>query len=117
VLAVLQDDVLGARVTAPGAAQIEIAVPKTTLTRAAGIVTTQRGPVSIAWTRDAAGRETVDVTIPTNVSATVHIAGSGVGAVEESGRSVVGDPGVTHARGARGEVVLTVGSGHYVFAS
>ncbi|MDQ1456226.1 MAG: alpha-L-rhamnosidase [Actinomycetota bacterium] len=117
VLAVLQDDVLGARVTAPGAAHIEIAVPKTTLTRAAGIVTTQRGPVSIAWTRDAAGRETIDVTIPTNVSATVHIAGSGVGNVEESGRSVVGDPGVTHARGARGEVVLSVGSGHYVFAS
>jgi len=49
--------------------------------------------------------------------ATVHIAGSGVGAVEESGRSVVGDPGVTHAQGARGEVVVTVGSGHYVFVS
>jgi alpha-L-rhamnosidase len=117
VLAVLQDDVLGVRVTAPGAVRVEIAVPKTTLTRAAGIVTTQRGPIPITWTRDAAGHETVDVTIPTNINAIVHIAGSGIRAVSESGRGLIGDPGVTDARAARGEVVMTVGSGHYVFAS
>ncbi len=117
VLAVLQDDVLGARVTAPGAAHIEVAVPKATLTEAAGVVTTQRGPVPITWTREATGRETVDLTIPTNVSATVHIAASDIASVRESGRGVVGDPGVTDARAANGEVVLTVGSGHYVFAS
>jgi alpha-L-rhamnosidase len=117
VLAVLQDDVLGARITAPGAAHIEVAVPKTTLTEATGVVTTQRGPVPIAWTRDATGHETVEVTIPTNVSATVHLAASDVASVRESGRGVVGDPGVTDARAVNHEVVMTVGSGHYVFAS
>jgi len=117
VLAVLQDDVLGVRVTAPGAAQVAIAVPKTTLTRADGIVTTQRGPVPITWTRDAAGRERIDVTIPANSSATVALTGTGVAAINESGRSVVGDPGVANPRAAGGRVVMTIGSGHYVFSS
>ena len=117
VLAVLQDDVLGVRVSAPGAARVDIAVPVSKLTRAEGTVTTQRGPVPITWTRDAAGNETIDVTVPANVSATVHLAGTSVAGVNEDGRSVVGDDGVTDARAVRGEVVLTVGSGHYVFAN
>jgi len=117
VLAVLQDDVLGARVTAPGAAQVAIAIPKTTLTRATGVVTTQRGRIPITWDRDTAGHERIDVTIPVNVSATVSITGTGIGGISEGGRSVVGDPGVTNPRVAAGEVVMTVGSGHYVFSS
>jgi alpha-L-rhamnosidase len=115
VLAVLQDDVLGARVSAPGGAEVEIAVPKSTLTNATGIVSTQRGPIPIAWTRDGAGRERIDVTIPVNVTATVHLAGTSVAAVSESHRSLTDDPGVSNARFANGEVVMTAGSGHYVF--
>jgi alpha-L-rhamnosidase len=119
VLAVLQDDVLGARVDAPGAAHLQVKVPKTALTSAAGVVATQRGPVAITWTRDASasGHETIDVTIPANVTATVFLSGSGIAAVNEGGRRVDDDPGVTNARAAAGEVVMTVGSGHYVFAS
>jgi alpha-L-rhamnosidase len=115
VLAVLQDDILGARVTGPGGAQVEIAVPKSTLTDATGIVTTQRGPVPIGWTRDGAGREMIDVTIPANVTATVHLAGSSLAAVSESHRRVTDDPGVSNARVENGAVVMTAGSGHYVF--
>ncbi len=117
VLAALQDDVLGARVTAPGGGQLDVAVPKTTLTKASGVVTTQRGPVPISWTRTAAGAETIAVTIPSNATATVHIPASTVEGVNESGRSVVGDPGVSATRAANGEVVLTIGSGHYAFAN
>ncbi|MCU1464721.1 MAG: alpha-L-rhamnosidase domain protein [Actinomycetia bacterium] len=115
VLAVLQDDVLGARVSAPGGAEVEIAVPKSTLTNATGIVSTQRGPIPIGWTRDGAGRERIDVTIPVNVTATVHLAGTSVAAVSESHRSLTDDPGVSKARFANGEVAMTAGSGHYVF--
>ena len=117
VLAVLQDDVLGVRVTAPGAAHVDIAVPETTLTRAAGVVATQRGHVSIEWTRAAPGQETVDVTIPADVTATLSIAGTGVAGVSEGGRSVVGDPGVTTPHVVRDKVVMTVGSGHFLFSS
>jgi alpha-L-rhamnosidase len=117
VLSVLQDDVLGVRVTAPGAAHVDIAVPETTLSRAAGVVTTQRGPIPITWTRDAAGHETVDVTIPANATATLSIAGTGVAGISENGRSVVGDPGVTAPHALRRKVVMTVGSGHYLFSS
>jgi alpha-L-rhamnosidase len=115
VLAVLQDDVLGARVTAPGGARVEIAVPRTTLTNATGIVSTQRGSVPIGWTRDGAGRELIDVTIPVNVTATVHLPGSSLAAVSESHRALTDDPGISGARVENGEIVMTAGSGHYVF--
>ena len=65
--------------------------------------------------RDGAGRELIDVTIPANVTATVHLAGASVAAVSESRRSLVDDPGVSNVRVADGEIVLTAGSGHYVF--
>ncbi|MDQ1476579.1 MAG: alpha-L-rhamnosidase [Actinomycetota bacterium] len=115
VLAVLQDDVLGARVTAPGGAQVEVAVPKSTLTNATGIVSTQRGSIPIGWTRAGAGRELIDVTIPANVTATVHLAGSSIAAVSESHRSLTDDPGVSNAHVVNGEIIMTAGSGHYVF--
>ncbi len=51
------------------------------------------------------------------MTATVHLAGTALDLVNESGRSVVGDPGVTNAGVAGGEVVMTVGSGRYEFAS
>ena len=117
VLAVLQDDILGARVTAPGAAQVALAVPTSSLTQATGVVPTQRGPVAMAWTRDATAPETIDVIIPANVTALVSIAGPGVAGISESGRSVVDDPGVTAAHAVDGRVVMTVGSGHYLFSS
>ncbi len=116
VLSVLQDDVLGARVTGPGGATVAVALPQAQLARATGVVTTQRGPIPIAWTRSPRG-ETIDVTIPANVTATVRIGAAAVADVNESGRSVVDDPGVTNAHVADGAVIVTVGSGHYVFGN
>ncbi len=74
VLAVLQDDILGVRATAPGAGTVDITVPCTSLARADGVVATQRGPISITWQRTDS-TETIDVTIPVNMRATVHLDG------------------------------------------
>jgi alpha-L-rhamnosidase len=73
VLAVLQDDILGLETTTPGGADVAIHLPHTSITRASGVVATQRGPIPISWTRDGSGHETIDVTIPVNVHATVRV--------------------------------------------
>jgi alpha-L-rhamnosidase len=117
VLAVLQEHILGVHLTAPGAARVDLRVPATSLTRAAGVVATQRGPIPIAWTRDPSGQVTLEVTIPVNVTATVHLPATELAGVNEGGLSVVGAPGISSARESEGEVVLTVGSGRYAFAN
>jgi alpha-L-rhamnosidase len=89
VLAVLQDDILGVHSIAPGGAALDVQAPLTSVTRAEGIVATQRGPVPITWTR-AGARETIDITVPVNVTATVHLDG---------------------------EKPIAVGSGHYVLTN
>jgi alpha-L-rhamnosidase len=113
VLAVLQDDILGVRTAAPGATAIDVRVPKTSVTRATGTVVTQRGKIPVTWTRDAGGHETIDVVVPVNVTATVRLAANRVDGVNEDGAPVTGLAGVTEAHAQNGEVVLTLGSGHY----
>jgi alpha-L-rhamnosidase len=117
VLAVLQEHVLGIHLTAPGAASVDVRVPATSLTWASGVVATQRGPIPIAWTRDPDGRVAIDVEIPVGVTATVHLPAGSLAGVNEGGGSVTGAAGISDARVSRGEVVLTVGSGRYRFAS
>jgi len=115
VLPVLQEDILGVRISAPGAAQVDIRTPAITM-RAEGVAATQRGPIAISWHRDANGRFGLEITIPANVVATVHIPAVAA-SIRDDGRSVRGDPGVTAIAAANGETVITVGSGHYVFST
>ncbi len=68
VLAVLQDRMLGVRIAEPGAARVAVVVPDSSITHANGVVTTERGPITIAWTRRGA-HTTLDITIPPNVVA------------------------------------------------
>src|SRR5262249_29205724 len=82
-----------------------------------GVVATQRGPVPITWTRDASGSESIDITVPANVTATVQLPALDVHHVNDAGLPVVGDPGVQRATVNQGDVVLTIGSGHYQFAN
>jgi len=117
VLAVLQDDILGVRATAPGGAQLDVRVPATSVTRAGGVVVTERGRVPVSWTRDAAGHETVDVTIPTNVTANVHLPVANAHGASDDGVNLVGDPGVSAVHTTDGALTLTVGSGHYRFTT
>jgi alpha-L-rhamnosidase len=115
VLAVLQDDVLGVTVAAPGAARVDVRTPALAAMRASGIVSTQRGPIPISWSRGSDGRFSLDLTIPANVVATVHIPTAHPDDIRDDTRALGGDPGIIATRVGRGEVVLTIGSGHYTF--
>ena len=111
----LQEDILGVRIAAPGAAQVDVDPPDIDMS-AHGVVGTQRGPVTISWARNHAGL-TLDLTIPANVTATVHLTAKGVDRVHESGHALTGDAGIVSARQAGDEVVVTLGSGHYEFTA
>jgi alpha-L-rhamnosidase len=115
VLAVLQDDVLGVTVAAPGAVRVDVRTPALAAMRASGIVSTQRGPIPISWSRGSDGRFSLDLTIPANVVATVHIPTAHPDDIRDDTRALGGDPGIIATRVGRGEVVLTIGSGHYTF--
>jgi hypothetical protein len=81
ISAVLQG-LLGIEVTSPGAATVRIAPPTNGLEHAGGTQWTERGPVTVRWTRTGKTVE-VDLTLPANVTATVvlpsgeYTAGSG----------------------------------------
>ena len=116
VLPVLEEKILGVTITSAGAARVDIRTPAIQM-RADGVAATQRGPIPISWTRGANGRFSLDVTIPANVVATVHIPAAVASTIHESGRALKGDPGVTTIHSAGGETVVTLGSGHYSFSS
>jgi alpha-L-rhamnosidase len=63
---------LGVRVASPGAATVLISPPDGVLTSAHGTLPTQRGPVSVEWTRTAGGL-TLDIDVPVNVRAKVAL--------------------------------------------
>jgi hypothetical protein len=115
VLRTLQDDVLGVRVVAPGASRLDVATPAVSPMRASGVAITQRGPIPIAWNRDKPGRFSLEVTIPVNVTATIHIPADHADNVSDGHRKLADDPGITSVRDAGDELVLTVGAGHYDF--
>ena len=113
VLRTLQDDVLGVRVVAPGASRVDVATPDVEPMSASGVVVTQRGRIPISWKRGGPGQFSLDVTIPVNVVATIHVPGARIADVSDGHRNLTDDPGVTSVRETAGEVVLTVGAGRY----
>ena len=113
VLTTLQNDLLGVRVTAPGGSHVDVSTPAITPMNATGVVVTQRGRIPVAWSRSAAGQFLLDVTIPDNVVATLHVPAAKIADVSDGHRKLVDDPGVTAVHEVAGEVVLTVGSGRY----
>jgi alpha-L-rhamnosidase len=115
VLTVLQDDLLGVRVSAPGAAGIDVHIPALAPMHVAGVYVTQRGRIPISWSRTAPRHFSLDVTVPANVVATVHLPSSSVRSVRDGHSAITHDPGVSAINAGSGEVVLTVGSGRYQF--
>lgn len=113
VLTTLQQDVLGVRVVAPGAARLDIAMPALSPMRATGVVVTQRGRIPISWSRPSAAHFSLTVTIPDNVVATLHVPAASIADVSDAHRKLTDDPGVTAVHAAGGQVVLSVGSGSY----
>lgn len=69
-----------------------------------------RGCPWLQWSR-AGGKLTLDVTVPPNVAATVHVPSRQGGAVMESGAAMEG------GRREEGSMVFEVGSGDYSFAT
>ncbi len=111
VVDVLQT-LLGVTVTSPGAATVRIAPPALSgadLHHVSGSVWTQRGTVSVKWTRTGAGY-VLDVHVPDNVTATValpdgrHYVGVGDGAPRQVGDGVftVGSGDTHFSPGATG---------------
>jgi alpha-L-rhamnosidase len=112
VLAVLQSDILGVRIVEPGAARVNIAVPNVTNMRADGLVPTQRGPVRVSWRRDPR-KFSLDLTVPANVVAVVHVPAPLARVREQQRPIVAGSRGVQRVETSKLEVVLELGSGHY----
>ncbi|HEY5023819.1 MAG TPA: family 78 glycoside hydrolase catalytic domain, partial [Acidimicrobiales bacterium] len=116
VLVEIQQTLLGVRPSSPGYATFDVAPPAAGLDWAGGTVPTLRGPIAVAWRRGGPGGAFVlDVTVPPNASATVHVPAAGAHDVTEGGRSLPGVAGVRVVSSARGQVVVAVGAGRYEF--
>ena len=99
----------------PGYARIVIRPrPGGGLTRARGEYDSVRGRISSAWTIEGE-RFNLEVTIPPNTTAVVHVPAADGYAISESSRAIGEADGVEHLRTDGEEVVLSVGSGDYEF--
>ncbi len=74
------------------------------------------GPIRSAW-KLADGRLTLEVTVPANATATVHVPAGGPEAVTEGGRPAGRAEGVTFLKAAKGAAIYRVGAGTYRFVS
>ena len=74
------------------------------------------GRITSEWKRDG-NKFAMDITIPANTTATVHVPSKDQGGVSESGRPAANATGVKFLRMENGTAVYTVGSGTYQFQS
>ncbi|MEV0155795.1 family 78 glycoside hydrolase catalytic domain [Micromonospora sp. NPDC050686] len=105
----VQEAMLGIRTSSPGAAVVDVVPPAVGLTRAAGTVHTQRGPVALDWRRVGAGMR-VELEVPVNVTARVALP-------VEAGRSyrAAGPSRATFIGIEDGRAIFEVGSGRSSF--
>jgi alpha-L-rhamnosidase len=106
------ETLLGIRVVAPGAATVGIRVPRAGLTFARGTVHTERGPVSVDWSRQGATGLTMSIDVPMNVRAEVALPAATVDATTAAG---AGAP--RHREDAGGWVIYEAGSGRSTFTT
>jgi Bacterial alpha-L-rhamnosidase 6 hairpin glycosidase domain/Bacterial alpha-L-rhamnosidase C-terminal domain len=76
---------------------------------------TVRGRITVHWRTGPGGRLQLDLTVPGNSTATVHLAARSVSAITESGNAISGTAGVRVVGASHGTAVLSVGSGSYRF--
>jgi alpha-L-rhamnosidase len=86
------------------------------LTEAAGRYQSIHGRITSAWTLKNGGF-TLDVEIPANTTATVHVPAKAAAGVRESGKPAAQAEGVTFLRMEDGAAVFAIGSGTYRFSS
>jgi hypothetical protein len=75
-----------------------------------------RGRIASEWHRDGT-QLTLQVTIPPNTTATVHVPAPDPAAVLESGRRATRSAGISFLRMEDGAAVFAVGSGVYIFTT
>ena len=82
---------------------------------ASSAVKTSYGEARTSWSRDAAGRLGIDVDVPVNTRAEVHVPIADGQQALESGKPANTQPGVTYKGTTNGDAVYEVGSGSYRF--
>ena len=119
VLVEIQRRLLGVEAAAPGFSSFTVIPPVGGVDHATGTVPTPRGTVAVSWQRRAAPTPgyALELTVPANAAAAVHLPASGPGAVTEGGRPPARARGVRVVSWRAGRVVLAVGAGHYQFRS
>jgi alpha-L-rhamnosidase len=90
--------------------------PGGSLTQAKVSYDSIRGPIRTEW-KVAAGKFSLEVTLPANTTATVAIPAKSADSVTESGKPVDLSEGVTFLRLKEGRALFEVESGTYAFAS
>jgi alpha-L-rhamnosidase len=75
-----------------------------------------RGEISSSWARND-GTLTLEVVIPANTTATIHLPTSTSGEITESGRPLADAEAVKLQKTEDGRAVIEVGSGTYRFVS
>ena len=114
MLRTLQDDVLGVRVVAPGAARARhLDTGDHADERVEVSSSPSAGRSRSRGTANRPGHFSLDVTIPVNVVADDPRSRARISDVSDGHRKLTDDPGVTAVHESGGEVVLTVGAGHY----
>jgi alpha-L-rhamnosidase len=116
VVVAIQQALLGVVPTAPGFSSFTVTPPPHVLTFAAGTVPTPHGTITVRWHRPAAGGPfTLDVTVPANTTASVHVPAGAASSVKVS---VAGgaDPGRAVELDG-GYAVVTLGGGTYHLSS
>ena len=112
----LYDSVGGLAPQAPGY-KTQLVKPSTgpELSSASSAVKTSYGEARTSWSRDAAGRLGIDVDVPVNTRAEVHVPIADGQQALESGKPANTQPGVTYKGTTNGDAVYEVGSGSYRF--
>jgi alpha-L-rhamnosidase len=93
-------------------------VPGGCCNHARGEYRSLRGTVRVAWWLGEDGGIALEVAVPPNCTAEVHVPTSRGGAsVQEGGTPVADAPGIRHLRDVAGYSVFAVGAGEYRFAA
>lgn len=113
----LYETVAGIGFEEPGFRRVLIRpVPGGGLTWARASYDSIRGKISSSWKVED-GRFRLEVTVPPNTAASIHVPAVSAGEVTEGGRPVAEAPGVRFLRPEAAAAVFEVGSGTYVFES
>jgi len=118
-LVAMQESLLGVTFMEPGpdgTVRVAVAPPNGGLSRAAGSVPTIAGPVVASWRRRGGG-VALDLTVPANVSALVHLPYRQPASVRVGGVPAARASGVSASSLDNGVAEVTVGSGSYRFTS